>query len=113
MTSQVNPTANGVLTPNQSGAQPARPSVKTRLSDVENLTRGILFVTVVALIGVLVAVGGVVSDQWRFNQDLYKEKTAAASKQFDELNGRITNMRNEIKTLEAQLNEAKLQNPKQ
>ena len=103
---------NGVLTPNQSGAQPRRQSLGSRLTDVENLTRGILLVTVVALIGVIVATAGVVSDQWRFNQDLYREKTDQAVKGADDAQQKVINLNTKIDQLTSQLQDAQAKQAK-
>lgn len=61
------------------------PSVTTRLSEVENLTKAILFVVAVTLVGVLVALITLIVDQQHFDDEMYKQQSGTFQQQLDQL----------------------------
>jgi len=87
----------------QSGNTQTTP-LKDRVTGVENLTRQVLFVTLATLVGVIVSLSSIMLDQWRFNQQSYRESATEANSKVDELNLRIEVLRKEIEILEAKSN---------
>jgi hypothetical protein len=65
-----------------------------RFADMEQLTKAILFVAIIALIGVVVAVAGLVIDQMHFNNSTY-------NKQYGDDQAEIRLLQSEVNELKA------------
>lgn len=67
--------------------------INKRLGDIEGLTRTVLWVGLITLVGVVVAVAAMILDQEHFNNETYREQSASLQVQ--------------IETLQQELNSAK------
>jgi triphosphoribosyl-dephospho-CoA synthetase len=79
-----------------------------RVDNLEDLTRAVLYVTFVTLIGVIVSLGSVLLDQWRFNQQTYKEASQDAQEVITNLDTEVSNLKEKVKDLNGQLEQKTL-----
>jgi hypothetical protein len=72
-------------------------SVSARLGNVEKLTQAILWVGLIALVAIIVSVGGMVIDQMHFNNQSYRDQSQKTELMMQEINTRIDQIQQEIK----------------
>jgi len=94
---------NVFVTPTSTGRQTG---LSDRVSNVEGLTRAVLYVTIVTLVGVLVGLAAIVLDQWRFNQQAYKESSAQAIFDAKAAEAKVNDLNAQINALSVQLKAA-------
>jgi cell division protein FtsL len=68
-------------------------SVRNRLSDVENLTKTVLFVVAISLVGVLIALYALISDNMHYNNETYKEQSGSFQTQLNTLQSEVNTLK--------------------
>jgi hypothetical protein len=66
-----------------------------KFKDIETLTKAILFVAAISLVGVVVAVIGLVVDQMHFNNETYVQQAARNQETIDQLRVEVRTLRNQ------------------
>lgn len=86
-----------------SGISSLPQSVKARLTDVETLTKAVLWVGVAAVAAVIVTTCGLVLDQMHFNNQTYRDQSEKSNLQIQELRLRIDTLTQQLETQRRQL----------
>jgi hypothetical protein len=71
-------------------------SFTNRLSGVENLSKAILAVALISLVGIIVTVSAMVLDQMHFNNQAYRDQSDKTNLQIQELNLRIDALKSQL-----------------
>jgi hypothetical protein len=77
-------------------------SVRTRLTNVENITQAVLWVGIISLVAIVVTVSGMVIDQFHFNNQTYKDQSDKTNLELQEINARMDILQNQLNAQKSQ-----------
>jgi hypothetical protein len=83
------------------GVSSSPASVKSRLTDVENLTKAILWVGIISVVGVIITCCTLVIDQMHFNNQTYKDQSSLNDVKLQEFSTRIELLNRELESQKA------------
>lgn len=89
------------LKPADNGLQVFMDATAKKFADVEQLTKAILFVAVISLIGTVVAVVGLVVDQMHFNNQTYVQQAARNQDAVDQLRAEVQDLKTQNDKVDA------------